>query len=302
MDKVVKEAADLHFKKMVLRYGEITGRDKKAYELFKVSKSTYYFWKKKYRAQGYQGLLRKKTDRSTDPRCIKKEVIDLVLKLRKEQQIGSWRIVWYLERYHNVKISESSVTRILKRNGMNLLEKRYYRRSLHTKRYNKKTPGHHVQVDVKVAIFEKEGNKIKRYQFTAIDDATRIRALKIYDRHTQANAIDFVDYVIKKFPFRINTIRTDNGHEFQAKFHWHVEDLGMRHAYIKPRSPQLNGKVERSHRTDKKEFYQLLNYTGDVDLNRKLKDWETFYNYHRPHGAFNGKTPYEKLKSSLNNQ
>lgn len=82
-------SADLHFKKMVLRYGEMTGRDKKDYELFKVSKSTYYFWKKKYGAQGYKGLLRKKTDRSTDPRCIKKKVIDLELTLRKEQQIGS---------------------------------------------------------------------------------------------------------------------------------------------------------------------------------------------------------------------
>ena len=68
-----------------------------------------------------------------------------------------------------------------------------------------------------------------------------------------------------------------------------------------PGTPQLNGKVERSHRTDRKEFYQLLEYTNDVDLNRKLKDWETFYNYHRPHGAHEGKTPYEKLKSSILN-
>ena len=55
-------------------------------------------------------------------------------------------------------------------------------------------------------------------------------------------------------------MRTDNGHEFQAKFHWHVEDQGIRHACIKPSSPQLNGKVERSHRTDEQEFYQLLTY------------------------------------------
>ena len=69
-------------------------------------------------------------------------------------------------------------------------------------------------------------------------------------RHNQANAIDFVEYVVEKFPFRIQCIRTDRGHEFQAKFHWHVEDRGIRHAYIKPRTPQLNGKVERSHRSD----------------------------------------------------
>ena len=100
-------------------------------------------------------------------------------------------------------------------------------------------------------------------------------------------------------PGVIHTVRTDRGHEFQALFHWHVEDKGMRHVYIKPRSPQLNGKVERSHRTDGEEFYQLLSYTDDVDLNGKLRAWERFYNYDRPHSAFKGKTPYEALKNTL---
>ncbi len=64
------------------------------------------------------------------------------------------------------------------------------------------------------------GNTIKRYQYTAIDDATCVRALRIFDRHTQANAIAFIDYVTAKFPFLIREVRTDNGHEFKAKFHW----------------------------------------------------------------------------------
>ena len=135
-------------------------------------------------------------------------------------------------------------------------------------------------MDVKFLIFRgKSGRKIKRYQYTAIDDAIRVRALKVYERRTQANAIDFVDHIIEKFPFRIQQIRTDNGHEFQAKFHWHVEDKGIRHAYIKPSSPQLNGKVERSHRSDQQEFYQLLSYKDDVDLEAKLDEWERFYNF-----------------------
>jgi transposase InsO family protein len=96
--------------------------------------------------------------------------------------------------------------------------------------------------------------------------------------------------VVKKFPFRIRTIRTGRGHEFQALFHWHVADLGMEYVYIKPRTPQLNGKLERSHRTDKDEFYQLLTYRDDVDLKKKLAAWEQFYNYDRPHGAHKGKT------------
>jgi transposase len=81
--------------------------------------------------------LRKQPIASNHPNKIKQDVIDKVLSLRKEYQLGSWRIKWYLERYHDISISESSVSRILKRYGVG-------------KRYNKSTPGHHVQVDVKV--------------------------------------------------------------------------------------------------------------------------------------------------------
>ena len=183
---------------------------------------------------------------------------------------------------------------------MSRLPKTVSRRTVHTRRYAKQVPGHHIQVDVKFLTFKgAHGGKVRRFQYTAIDDATRIRALKVYQRHNQHNAIAFIDYVIEKFPFRIHTVRTDRGHEFQALFHWHVEDKGIRHVYIKPRSPQLNGKVERSHRSDQEEFYQLLSYTDDVDLNKKLAQWERFYNFDRPHGAFNGKTPYEALRSML---
>ena len=269
-------------------------------EDFGVPKSTFYSWRKRYELEGEDGLIRKKPIAFNHPRKIPQEVVDKIIELRTTYQLGSIRITWYLERYHEINVSESSVTRVLTKNGLNRLPKTASRRTVHSKRYAKKVPGHQVQVDVKFATFyDSSGKKVKRYQFTAIDDATRIRALKMYQRHNQTSAIDFVDYVIEKFPFRIHTIRTDRGHEFQAQFHWQVEDKGMRHVYIKPRSPQLNGKVERSHRIDKEEFYQLLTYTDDVDLNKKLEAWENFYNFNRPHGAFDGKSPYEALKCTL---
>ncbi|UYW02445.1 IS481 family transposase [Flavobacterium agricola] len=267
---------------------------------FGVKKSTFYKWKKAYDEHGEEGLLRKKPSPRTFPNQIKQEIVNKVLELRKEHKLGTWRIKWYLERYHDILISESSVYRILKRHNIGRLDRKVTRRAMHNIRYEKETPGHHVQVDVKFLIFkDANGQKIKRFQYTAIDDATRIRALKIYEKHNQLSSIDFINYVVEKFPFRINTIQTDNGHEFQSKFHWHVQDLGMRHRFIKVGTPQLNGKVERSHLTDKKEFYQLLSYTDDVDLNQKLEQWENFYNFNRPHGSFKGKTPYEILKSKL---
>ena len=141
-----------------------------------------------------------------------------------------------------------------------------------------------------------DGQRIKRFQYTAIDDCTRIRALKIDEQHNQASSTDFIHYVVEKFPFRIKTIRTDNGHEFQTKFQWHTSDLGMLHVYIKPTTPRLNGKVERSHLTDKREFYPMLDDDGDVNLREKLAQWESYYNFLRPHSAHAGKTPYAMLK------
>ena len=300
MNKEVREELRIRRIWVVLEYARLSGNAAKACREFNVNRSSFYVWKKAFEIGGMDGLRRKKPIANNHPRKLSQEVVDKILHLRKEYKLGPERIKWYLERYHGIKTSQSSVYRTLIHLGMRRLPKNAPRRAIHTKRYAKKVPGHHVQVDVKFLSFKnEEGHNIRRFQYTAIDDATRIRALKIYQRHNQKNAIDFLNYVIEKFPFRIHTIRTDRGHEFQAQFHWHVEDKGMRHVYIKPRSPQLNGKVERSHRTDQEEFYQLLTYTDDVDLNNKLTEWEKFYNFNRPHGAFDGDTPYEALRSVL---
>lgn len=284
----------------VLKYAEQIGSVAKTCRYFGVARASFYRWKAAYDRSGEPGLVNRKTAPKKPANRTAPEIVDKVLHLRQTYHLGPIRIVWYLARYHGIKISDAGVYRILKRHGINRLPRGTRLRKIHTTRYEQKVPGHQIQVDVKFLTFQgKDGNTIKRYQYTAIDDATRVRALRIFDRHTQANAIAFIDYVTAKFPFRIREVRTDNGHEFQAKFHWHVEDQGIRHAYIKPNSPQLNGKVERSHRTDDEEFYQLLTYTDDVNLQARLAEWESFYNLSRPHGAFNGKAPYETLRERL---
>ena len=99
--------------------------------------------------------------------------------------------------------------------------------------------------------------------------------------------------------FRVELIQTDNGAEFQAALHWHVTDRGIRHVYIKPATPRLNGKVERSHRIDDEEFYRQLNgiVVDNTELfNQRLQEWEHFYNFDRPHGGLGGQTPYERLR------
>lgn len=122
---------------------------------------------------------------------------------------------------------------------------RYKRHPERWKRYEKPQPGHCVQLDVKF-IEPIRGVRKKHDQFTAIDDCTRLRVLKIYDRLNQRTAIQFVDYVLEKLPFKVLQVQTDNGAEFRAGFHWHLLYRGIRHIYIRPSTPRLNGKVERS--------------------------------------------------------
>lgn len=296
-----KAQREINHKLKVFEHANNSGNVSFTCRYFGISRDTFYRWKKNFKDRGEKGLVNSKPCPENPKLRTPEAIVEKILYLRKTYHFGQQRISWYLKRYHDISISSTGVYQVLKRHGLNRLPQNQRKRSTLTpKRYEKQVPGHHVQVDVKFLFFEDEkGKRIKRYQYTAIDDATRIRALKVYKKHTQANAIDFLNYVIDKFPFRIHTIQTDNGHEFQSKFHWNVLDSGMYHRYIKPRTPKHNGKVERSHKTDKMEFYQLLTYTDDVDLNAKLAEWEAFYNYSRPHSAMNGKTPYERLLEKI---
>ena len=177
---------------------------------------------------------------------------------------------------------------------------RYKRLDKRWQRYEKQLPGHQVQIDVKfveplkTAARPAAGRRTKYYQFTAIDDCTRLRVLRIYPRCDQKTAIQFVDYVLERLPFSVQVVQTDNGAEFQSAFHYHVLDKGVGHRYIKPRTPRLNGKVERSHRIDAEEFYALIDGVVIDDarvFNNKLREWEDYYNYHRPTAASAARRP-----------
>jgi transposase InsO family protein len=267
---------------------------------FGISRRTFYKWKKRYEMHGAAGLCDRPRTPHRSPRSTAPEVISKILYLRQHYHFGPRRIADYLKRFHNQSIAASSVHRILGRHGVQRLpaNQKHRPHGQRWQRYEKPQPGHRLQVDVK--FLERIPGTAKRfYQFTAIDDCTRIRVLKVFDACNQRTAIQFIDDVVRRLPFRIHVVQTDNGAEFQSHFHWHVQSLDIRHVYIRPRTPHLNGKVERSHRVDQQEFYQLLDKDGITDdihlFNAKLREWEDYYNYHRPHGALDGQTPYERL-------
>jgi hypothetical protein len=123
----------------------------------------------------------------------------------------------YLKRYHDVRVSPSGAWRILKRLDLNRLpaSQRYKRLDKRWKRYEKQLPGHQVQIDVKfvaplnIAALPAVGRRTKYYQFTAIDDCTRLRVLRIYRCCDQKTAIQLVDYVLERLPFCVQIIQTD---------------------------------------------------------------------------------------------
>jgi transposase InsO family protein len=133
------------------------------------------------------------------------------------------------------------------------------------------------------------------FQCTALDDCTRFRVLRLYRRLHQNSSLAFLGELRRAFPFRIRKLQCDNGQEFPFAFALAVQALGIRHRYIKPRRPQQNGKVERSHRIDQEEFWGRQRFDGFEAAAAGLRLWETHYNHERFSMALQGRTPAEKL-------
>jgi transposase InsO family protein len=275
---------------------EVTGNVARMCRYYGITRPAYYTWLRRYEDGGIDALRDRSRRPHASPNATKGEVVGTIVYLRQSYHFGPHRIAMYLKSYHDVQISPSGVWRILKRLDMSRLpaSQRYRRHADRWKRYEKPLPGHRVKIAVKF-IAPLAGFRRKHYQFTSIDDCcTRIRVLRIFDRLNQQIAIRFLDYVLEKLPFQVEVIQTDNGAEFGSQFHYHVLDRGIGHVYIKPATPRLNGKVERSYRIDQEEFYRMLDgvVIDDTELfNDRLQDWEDFYNFNRPHGALGRPDP-----------
>jgi len=268
---------------------------------FGLNRETVRIWLKKFSQAGMLGL----NDKSHRPKNIRKpatdwKIVSEIVKTRKQYPAWSkYKIRKILSR-QNMVVSASTVGRVLKRKGL-INEKASRKRTKSAKNPKKRFPkglriasaGDIVQMDTKYVNLI-GGKRI--YQFTALDVLTKRRVLRYYSSLASRNGADFLRYCLKKFPFPIRAVQTDNGSEFLKYFDALSKELNIPHYFIYPRTPKQNTYVEASHLADKNEFYLQGNIGCDIEsMQKKLEEWEYTWNYVRPHGALDYLTPDEYL-------
>jgi len=104
-----------------------------------------------------------------------------------------------------------------------------------------------------------------------------------------------LERLLEEMPFPVQRVQTDRGREFFAVVvqQW-LMDHCIKFRPNKPASPHLNGKVERSQKTDREEFWAVVDLSSP-ELELRLAEWQHYYNWDRPHGSLNGQTPIEML-------
>jgi putative transposase len=279
---------------------------------FGLSRSTVYDWLKRYERQGMHGL----GDRSRRPRRVRqptwsKDLEQAVLKLREEHPRWGKDKLAVLLRGQGLTVSVSMVGRILtrlKQRGhlhlANLRDPwmggRSQTRPYATRKprdYVPRVPGDLVQIDSADVRLDTAGHWYKH--FSARDVVSRWDVLGVYGRATALTARDFLNAVIERMPGPVRAIQVDGGSEFKAEFEEACREKGLRLFVLPPRSPKLNGCVERAQRTHKEEFYQMLDPPDSLDeLRRLLLAQELCYNTVRPHQALGQLTPQQWLLAS----
>jgi transposase InsO family protein len=271
------------------------------------SKRSLERWVALYKKYGLEGLEPKSTRPKSHPRETAIRVKERIIELRKKTQKCALKLKWQLEK-ESISIHKNTIQKIIKTEG---LVRKYKVRKLKYK-YIKVplSPGELIEIDVKY-VPGKIG-RMRYYQFTAIDCATRWRYLEIYDQQTNTHAVDFLKKLIQIAPFRIRAIKTDNGAIFTNRYVGYVkssdpfnprlhcldilcQELNILHYLIDPGKPAQNGKVERSHRSDQEIFYNRNNFKDVADLKKKIRLWNKYYNA-LEHCGLDGKTPNEMLE------
>src|SRR5450432_1991739 len=277
---------------------------------FGISRQTFYRWRRRYDPYDLTSL----EQRSHRPRQCRQPTWAFLLEekvLRLRLQFPRWgkdKLAVLLRR-ERLAASVSMVGRILtqlKLRGRLVEPSRTgvpgSRRALRPRpyavrkprEYAASRPGDLVEVDT-LDVRPIPGVVFK--QFTARDVVSRWDVLQAHTRATAQTATQFLDTLQHRMPFPIRAVQIDGGPEFAAEFEQACQQRGLHLFVLPPRSPKLNGAVERANRTHTEEFYQVTHCSLEMKkLNRELRQWEKIYNTVRPHQALGYLTPLQFLR------
>jgi transposase InsO family protein len=276
---------------------------------FGISPQTFYRWKRRYEGRHLASL----EDHSHRPRHLRQPTasiatIEAVFKLREENPRWGKNKLCELLHEQGVLISASMVGRIMRRlkdrgvlkepapNYVSASKRHRIRpyAQRKPKEYGARQAGDLIELDT-LDIRPLPGVVYKH--FTAHDVFSRWNVLGISTSSTAATASSFLNALTQRMPFPVKAIQVDGGPEFEAVFEAECQKLGIRLFVLPPRSPKLNGGVERAHRTHVEEFYEVTDCTFELsDLTHELLQWEHRYNTVRPHQALGYLTPLKYLQ------
>ena len=275
---------------------------------FGISRQTFYRWKRRFDRHDLTTL----EERSHRPKRVRRptwtaELAERILSLRKQYpRWGKDKLVVLLRREQR-SVSTSMVGRILadlKRRGAlheppKAAVLRQARRKLRNrpwavrkpKHWRIEQPGDLVEIDTK-EIRMRRGVLLKH--FGARDVISRWDVVEVHRRGTSLAAARFLDTLLDRVPFPVKALQVDGGSEFAAEFEEACQQKELPLFLLPPKSPKLNGHVERSHRTHNEEFYEVQAQCDQLPvLNLQLRRWEKTYNGIRPHQSLNYLTPLE---------
>ena len=277
---------------------------------YKVNRQYVYRWRKRY-----DGMLQSLADKShrphRHPNQHTPEELKLIADMRKRNANAGLVVFWVKLRKRGYSRSITGLYRVLRRQGQTAVKPpnpKYIPKPYEKMLY----PGQRVQIDVKVVpsaciVGESQGEKF--YQYTAIDEYSRFRYLEAFKEQSSYSSAVFVEHLLKRFPFKIECIQTDNGQEItkvlgNAKnpkptmFENKLKQHGIHHKLIRPYTPRHNGKVERSHRKDNEYFYATHKFYSFDDFIKQLKVYN--YNYNKfPMRPLNWKSPADYIGAFL---
>ncbi len=271
---------------------------------FGISPQTFYRWQRRYNPHHLETL----ESRSHTPRRLRRptwtpEQVEAVLKLREEYPRWGKDKLMVLLREKGIILSASMIGRILRylKDGNVLREpipnhisarKRQRIRPYAMRKpkdYQAREMGDIIEIDT-LDVRPLPGVILKH--FTAHDVISRWNVMDVRSRASAVTAAEFLDTLGQRMPFPVRAIQVDGGSEYEALFESECQRRGIRLFVLPPRSPKLNGGVERAHRTHTEEFYEITDSSFELtELRRDLLEWEKVYNTIRPHQALGYLTP-----------